>query len=162
MRQVKVFWAVAGAAVAASVLPAAPTGAVSGPRSVFIVELAVPPLAAYGEGVSTLAINPEGAGSYQAFIAGRQDTALRRAAATSAPVLYHYRVAFPGFAARLTEREAARLAADPAVRAVTADGVSHPTAADPDQASGRDGGRLGRDGAAFLGLPGGLWKELGE
>jgi subtilisin family serine protease len=161
MRQVKVFWAVAAAVVAASVLPATPTQAVSGPRSGFIVELAVPPLAAYGEGVSTLALDPTGARSYQAFIAGRQDGALRRAAATSAPVIYGYRTAFPGFAARLTEGEAARLAADPEVRAVTPDGVSHPTAAPPDKAADRGDGPLGRDGAAFLGLPGGLWHDLG-
>ena len=165
MRQVKLFWAAAAGVLAASVLPALPAGAVSGPRSSFIVELAVPPLAAYGEGVSTLALNPDGARSYQAFIAGRQDGVLRRAAATSAPVTYGYRVAFPGFAARLTESEAARLAADPAVRAVTPDRVSHPTAApdqpgDDGQADGGDG-PLGRDGAAFLGLPGGLWHDLG-
>ena len=161
MRQVKMFWAAAAAALMASVVPASPTGAVSGPRSSFIVELAVPPLATYGEGLSTLALNPDGARSYQAFIAGRQDNVLRRAVATAAPVIYDYRIAFPGFAARLTESEAARLAADPAVRAVTPDRVSHPTAASPDQTGGADDGPLGRDGAGFLGLPEGLWKDAG-
>ncbi|HEY3240286.1 MAG TPA: S8 family serine peptidase, partial [Acidimicrobiia bacterium] len=161
MRQVKAFWAVVATVLAASVVHATPTQAVSGPRSTFIVELAVPPLAAYGEGLSLLTVDPPAARSYQSFIAGRQDRALRQAAATSAPVTYRYRVAFPGFAARLTEAEAARLSADPAVRAVTPDGVSHPTAEPPDQGADDGGGPLGRDGAAFLGLPGGLWRDLG-
>ena len=171
--QVKVLWAVASVLVV-SVLPAAPTAAVSGPRSTFIVELAVPPLAAHGEGVSILSTLPDAARSYSAFIAGRQDQVLRRAAADAAPVIYDYRIAFPGFAAHLTEAEAARLAADPSVRAVFPDGVSHPTAAGPGPAPAQDGGdggdgedgggtdeELGRDGAAFLGLPDGLWRTLG-
>ncbi|MGH9042967.1 MAG: S8 family serine peptidase [Acidimicrobiia bacterium] len=149
----------AAATLAGALVPATPAGAVSGPRSSFIVELAVPPLASYGEGLSLLSTLPEAARSYQAFITDRQDGVLRRAAATSAPVTYGYRTSFPGFAARLTDAEAARLAADPAVRAVSRDGVSHPTAA-PDQAD-KGEGPLGRDGAAFLGLPDGLWDDLG-
>ncbi len=168
MRTMKVLWAVGAAILALSVVPATPTGAASGRRSSFIVELAVPPLAAYGEGVATLSSLPDAARSYQAFIAGRQHQVLRQAAAGAAPVTYDYRIAFPGFAARLTEAEAARLAADPAVRTVSPDGISHPTAA-PHQAGddgqAGDGGQvdntLGRDGAAFLGLPDGLWKDAG-
>ncbi|MGH9004654.1 MAG: S8 family serine peptidase, partial [Acidimicrobiia bacterium] len=43
------------------------------------------------------------------------------------------------------------------------DRVSHPSAAEPDQAGGdtEPDPTLGRDGAAFLGLPQGLWKDLG-
>jgi subtilisin family serine protease len=161
MRKLKVLGASAAAALALSLVPATPTQAVSSPRSNFIVELAVPPLASYGEGISLYSVLPEAVRSYTSFLAGRQDEVLRRAAATAAPVTYGYRVAFPGFAARLTDSEVARLAADPAVRAVSHDGVSHPTAAPPDEGSGGGGGPLGRDGAAFLGLPGGLWKEAG-
>src|SRR5688572_13142950 len=142
MRNVKVLGATAAAALAISLVPATATQAVSGPRSTFIVELAVPPLASYGEGVSILSTLPEAARSYTDFVAGRQHQVLRRAAATAAPVTYGYRVAFPGFAARLTRAEAARLAADPGVRAVTRDGVSHPTAAPPDDGGGTSGGPL--------------------
>ena len=152
--------------------PAGPARSVSGPRSTYIVQLADPPLAAYeGGGVHALAATSPGVTgrrldpaaapvrSYTAWLDAAEHRVLAAARAGGAPVLHRYRTAFSGFAARLTSAEAAGLARSPGVLAVSPDTVSHPLAArggpvDPD-------GGLGRETAAFLGLPAGLWNRLG-
>jgi subtilisin family serine protease len=170
----------AGAVVVlASVLgPAVLAGSVSaaaGSRSTYVVELAVPPLAAYDGSVRALAatsplvtgrrLDP-GAGavrSYAAFLERTVDRVLSTARAATAPVLHRYRNAFSGFSARLTPAEAAGLARTPGVVAVTPDLVSHPLA---DAAAGPATIRpaevgLGQEAPGFLGLPAGLWERLG-
>ena len=163
------------AGLVGGILSAPPSHAVSAPRSTYIVELAAEPLAAYDGGIrGYAATSPAATGRpldragfdarrYAAYLDAGQSRVLERAGAASVPVTYRYRAAFPGFAARLTDAEVARLRATPGVRAVTRDGLSHPMAVE-DGGAGEDSGpdrRLGRDGAAYLGLPDGLWRDLG-
>jgi subtilisin family serine protease len=156
----------------AAVLPAAGGGAVSAARSTYIVELTAPPLATYAGGISAFeATSPRATGHplqmtgsavrhYQAFLDTRQSHVLATAGVGRAPVVYRYRTAFPGFAARLTPGEADRLRSTPGVRALTPDGISYPLATKRAPSSSGGSGS-GREGPAFLGLPGGLWKGLG-
>ena len=168
--------AVSGSAVSGSAVSgSAVSGVGSGPRSTYIVELAVPPLAAYDGSVRALAatsprvtgrrLDP-GAGavrSYAAFLGRTADRVLATARAASAPVLHRYRNAFAGFSARLTPAEAAGLARTPGVLAVTPDTVSHPLADDaaPRGTLRPAGVGPGQEAPAFLGLPAGLWERLG-
>jgi subtilisin family serine protease len=158
--------------IVAVFLPAA-ARAVSAGRAAYIVELAADPLTSYRGGIHPYsATSPRETGRpldatsaearrYGALLDSRQDRVLRAAGAADAPVLYRYRTAFPGFAARLTDEEVSRLRASPGVRAVTPDGISHPLAATKGGGSRVSSGGLGGEDAAFLGLPNGLWKRLG-
>ncbi len=146
-------WTRVGAALlviaAVAFVPTAAPGADD--RSTFIVELAGPPLTVSGGG--------------RADLDATEDAIRRRAGVADAPVIYRYRMALNGFAARLTAAEAARLAADPGVLRVTpdriravdaaSDGARRPATA----ASGTAG--TSADGVAFLGLRDGLWARLG-
>jgi subtilisin family serine protease len=124
-------------------------------RVAYIVELAGPPLVV-SDGVP---------GEQRARLDAAEDEVRRRAGIGAAPVIYRYRVALNGFAARLTAGEAARLRTDPGVLRVTADRI-RTTDAGPDDA-GRPAAassgapRVPGDGVAFLGLRDGLWARLG-
>jgi subtilisin family serine protease len=118
-------------------------------RTVWIVQLRARPLASSG-----LDLSAAEARSYSARIDALGEQVLAAAGAGGAPVLYRYRTALAGFAARLTAAEADRLRASPEVRAVTPDGTRRPQSA---AVSGAGAG----DGASFLGLAEGLWRRLG-
>jgi subtilisin family serine protease len=99
-----------------------------------------------------------------------EDEVRRRAGVAAAPVIYRYRVALNGFAARLTAIEAVRLGADPGVLRVTPDRIRVTDAAPGDTAApsetaqapaGAGTHRAPGDGVAFLGLRDGLWARLG-
>ncbi len=117
-------------------------------RATFIVELAGPPLAVTG--------GDPGAGPERARLDAAVDAVRRRAGVQVAPVVYRYRVALNGFAARLTAAEASRLRADPAVLAVTPDRIRA-----TDATPSATGGPAAVDGVGFLGLRDGLWARLG-
>jgi len=131
--------------------PAAPARSVSGPRSTYIVELAIPPLAASHGSISALAVTDR--------LDRSERQVLSSARARRAPVIHRYRNAFSGFAARLTAAEAAGLAQTAGVVAVTPDTVSHPLADRHAAPPGDDA--LGQETPGFLGLPGGIWARLG-
>lgn len=140
-------------AVLAAVVPAGPAGSKSraAPRSTYIVELAEPPA-------------PAGQGSIRALEAvdRSERTVLSSARARRAPVLHRYRSAFSGFAARLTPAQAAALARNGGVAAVTPDPVYRPQAEPAVGTTGAGGGGpLGQESAAFLGLPDGIWARVG-
>jgi subtilisin family serine protease len=118
-------------------------------RTVWIVQLRERPLASSGLDLSTA-----DAWRYSARIDALGEQVLAAAGAGGAPVLYRYRTALAGFAARLTAAEAGRLRASPQVQAVTPDGTRRPRSA---AVSGAGAG----DGASFLGLAEGLWRRLG-
>ncbi len=130
-------------------VPAPAPGA--GERSVYIVELVGAPLAVAGDAHAGAA---DRAGR-RARLDAAEDDVRRRAGVEAAPVLYRYRVALNGFAARLTATEAARLRAEPGVVGVTPDRI-RPTDAAPGA-----GGPSAVDGVSFLGLRDGLWARLG-
>jgi subtilisin family serine protease len=134
-----------GALLPATAEPAQPE------RSIWIVQLRAPPLAASGLDLSS----PEARHSSERLDA-LGNRVLAAAGIGAAPVVYRYHVALAGLAVRLTTAEADRLRTSPDVRAVTPDGVSRTQAAAP----GGDAVPVG-DTASFLDLPGGLWKRLG-
>jgi subtilisin family serine protease len=137
--------------------PAAPARSVSGPRSTYIVELAVPPLAAHGGSIRAMGAGP--AKRFHAQLDRSERQVLSAAQAGHAPVVHRYRTAFSGFAARLTAAEATGLAHTAGVVAVTPDTVSHPLADRQAAPPGDDA--LGQEPPGFLGLPGGIWARLG-
>ena len=142
-------WTHVGAAllVLAAVVVAVPAPAPGADqRGTFIVELAGTPIAPAGG-------NPE---AQRARLDAAEDEVRRRAGVTAAPVLYRYRTALNGFAARLTALEAVRLGADPGVLRVTPDRIR---VTDATATSGTP--RTPGDGVAFLGLRDGLWARLG-
>ena len=127
------------------------------PRKSYIVQLDEMPVAGYTGKVQGYAATKPATGrkldlrashvqAYIGYLDNRQKAAL--AAVGNVPVTHRYRVAFPGFAARLTDAEANALRGTAGVRAVTADAMLRPdTSRTP----------------AFLGLsaPGGLWSQGG-
>ncbi len=129
----------------------------------WLVELSSPPAAQYRGGAGGLAATaPQGAGKlapkgaavrdYARYLDGRADAVLAAAAPGVKPDV-RYRYAFAGFAAKLSDAEAAALRNQPGVRAVTRETFLE-TLAQP-------GGGVGGSEADALGLPGGLWKRLG-
>lgn len=143
--------ALAGAVV--GVLPLVPVHGAGEAGAAYVVQMTLPPLGALDPG-SPAAVR------HLADLGGNEDRVLTAAGAGDGDVFYRYRSAFSGFAARLTARQAGELAGMPGVLAVSKDERVH-------LAGAEDGGRkrepdtLGGDGAAFLGLPDGLWKQLG-
>lgn len=126
-------------------------------RRTYIVQLTDQPLASYaGTLAGMAATRPAGgkhitldsaaARQYASYLAQKQTSV--RAAVAGAPVLYQYSVVFNGFAARLTDVEAARLRARADVAAVTVDVARHVDTTYT---------------AHFLGLdaPDGLWAQAG-
>lgn len=155
-------WLPAAVALGALVAQAAVPGpaAVADPApakdpQTYIVQMALDPVATYDGGVAGLAatkpgkgkkINPKSANvtKYADHVRGEQDRVVGKVGAKR---LNTYVYSFDGFAAQLTDAQAARLRAMPDVVAVTADKkVTTQTSST----------------AGFLGLdkPGGLWDQL--
>jgi subtilisin family serine protease len=173
VRNRRPWWRALGAAAATCSL-IVPVGGISGgaqaqsdglavpePRSaagVYIVRMADPPAVAYEGGRPGLPatspgrgerINPNSAAvrQYAQFLDGRHAAALAAAGAAGAK-FYDYRYSFNGFAATLTQAQAARLASRPDVISVSPDERREP---------------LTDNTPSFLGLTGGggLWSQLG-
>lgn len=113
----------------ALVLGASLAHAQQAPRKLYIVQLDELPLAAYKGTIRGLPatrpapgrkldVRSSAARAYVGYLNQRQ-SALLSTAAPAAQVVRSYRAAFPGFAARLTDAEAAALASSRGVRAVT-------------------------------------------
>jgi len=124
--------------------------------SSYIVQMADAPVAGYEGGVDGYAAtapakgkkldaNSANAKKYAAYLNGRHADA---AGAVGADKFYDYNVAFNGFAAKMNEQQAAKLATVAGVVAVTKDVLHQPTTA---------------TSPSFLGLdaPNGLWSQLG-
>lgn len=121
---------------------------------VYIVQLREPPVAAYGGGINGHAATRPARGSkidtdsaavagYRGHLKARQEALAR---SVGAAALRHYAYVFNGFAARLTEAQALKLAATPGVLTVAEDELRQAdTASTP----------------TFLGLTGkdGFWRE---
>jgi subtilisin family serine protease len=100
-------------------------------RRGYIIQLADAPAATYGGGVPGLAATRPAPGrrlnvnasDVQAYIAylDNKAAAMAASAVPGAPVYARYAVAFNGFAARLTDAEARKLASTPGVAAITVD-----------------------------------------
>jgi hypothetical protein len=122
----------------------------------YIVQMSDMPVVSYAGGVPGLKATKPARGqkidpnspdvrNYVSFLVGKHDTALN--AVGGGRKLYSYSYSFNGFAADLTDAQAAKLAADPGVLAVSRNDVySLDTSSTP----------------TFLGLnaPGGLWSQL--
>jgi hypothetical protein len=139
-------------------MPSAGTSAASSTASkVYLVQLAEPAATAYTGGISGYQATRAERGvkfdarqpsvaSYRAFLLSRQAAAMQSAGVADS--LYQYAYTFNGFAAKLTGAQAAKLAAQAGVLAVTEDELLHlDTASTP----------------SFLGLSGndGLWRKTG-
>ncbi len=137
--------------------PAGQGGPAARVNDLYIVRLADDPVVAYRGGVPGLQatrpnrgqkINPNNpqVTQYAAYLDARHDAAL--AAGGGGRKVYDYRYSFNGFAAELSDAQAAAIAALPNVLSVSRDELLHvDTSSTP----------------AFLGLnaPGGLWHQLG-
>ena len=131
-------------------------GVVAAKRSngLYIVRLAQPPVVAYSGGIAGLKatkpaagkkINPNGSAevNYSAYLRNKHDSAL---ATVSGRKVYSYVYSYNGFAAELTDAAAQALRAHPDVLSVEKDEIrQRDTVSTP----------------AFLGLPSGLWQQLG-
>jgi hypothetical protein len=126
---------------------------------VYIVQMLEQPVVSYDGGQPGLAptrpargqhANPNSANvtSYRQFLNGRHSQALAAAGAPANAKFYDYTFSFNGFAATLTPGQAARLAQQPGVVAVSLDQRRSPTTDNT---------------PSFLGLTGsgGLWEQLG-
>ena len=149
----------AGAAMALfAAKPSVPEPTNAAPKNgVYIVQMKASPVVSYtgdihgynatkpgkGEKVDPLAGNTL---SYVSYLKGKHDEAIRKV--RGGPKIYSYTFSFNGFAAKLTEKQAAALAKQSDVLAVTPDELQEvQTSTTP----------------RFLGLtdPGGLWDQLG-
>jgi subtilisin family serine protease len=147
--------------------------------STYVVQLKAPPLASYTGGRGGVpATSPKVTGArrvdtrsqasaeYTSYLARRQRAALAGLPGSAPRVDYNYRVAFAGFAAEMTARQAAALRKAPEVAHVWADAKAElqatPDPADATQVfASLDGPSGYGDSAAYLGLPFGLWSEHG-
>ncbi len=139
------------ACAVASILLAATASA----ADLYIVRLAEPPAADYEGDVAGLAATKPSAGRkldptaahvqrYVSYLLGKQDAALRSAG--GGQKVYGYAYAFNGFAAKMSDAAAQKLRAMPGVLSVGKDRkLELDTVTTP----------------AFLGLPGGLWSQVG-
>ena len=166
----RTFWR--GLALAGAVSALAPAAASA---ESYIVMLKAPPLASYTGGTKGIrATSPKATGlrlstssaaarQYTSYLDGRQAAALARVPGRTPHLLYRYRVAFAGFAADLTGQQAATLRDAPEVEHVFPNTIEHVQAVDPGDPDSVDaalGGPTG-DSPAYLGLPKGLWAQLG-
>jgi subtilisin family serine protease len=135
----------------------------------YIVQLDAPPLARYqggARGFAPTAPSATGAKLDRRSAAARawtrelddRQAAVLAAAAPAVTPSARYRVAFAGFAAELTAAQAQALRAQPAVAHVTKERFMRLAAATQAPPAG---GALAGSEAALMGLPGGLWKQLG-
>src|SRR4051794_39929712 len=152
---------------------AVPAGASGAERRSYIVQLTDPPLASYAgtaRGIPATspratghALRPDSAAArrYRSFLGQRQRAAIDRVPGRRPDVVYSYRTAFAGFSARLGAEQVRALRDAPQVARVYRDGLRHIMQA-PSGARAQTllGGHSG-DGAAYLGLPTGLWQRLG-
>jgi subtilisin family serine protease len=136
----------------------------------YIVQLDAPPLARYRGGARGFAATaPAATGAkvdrdsaaaraWSRELDDRQAAVLAAAAPAVTPSA-RYRVAFAGFAAKLTAAQAQALRAQPGVAHVTRERFVRLTAAPP--APLAPGDVLAGSEAALMGLPTGLWQRLG-
>jgi subtilisin family serine protease len=155
-----------GAPGLGTVAPAAQTKARSGPTPIadqYIVRLDVPPLARYHGGAKGFAPTAPAAGAkldtksaaaraWTRELDDRQDAVLAAAAPSVKPSV-RYHAALAGFAAKLTDEQAQALRAQPGVAHVTKERFLRLTEAADGPLSGSE--------PALMGLPGGLWNQLG-
>jgi subtilisin family serine protease len=149
----------AGAAMALfAAKPSAPDAANAAPKNgVYIVQMKASPVVSYTGDISGYNATKPGKGqkidplaantlSYVGYLKGKHDEALRKV--HGGAKVYDYTFSYNGFAAKLTEKQAADLAKQDGVLAVTADELR-----DADTSST----------PTFLGLTnaGGLWEQLG-
>jgi hypothetical protein len=120
----------------------------------WIVQLDAAPLARRAGGARGRRLDTASAAAraHDRYLDGRQAQALQ--AAPGAEIDVEYRVAFAGFAARMSDDEAAAMRKAPGVRRVTRERVLEVT--QEQAATGLAGSE-----PDLLGLPGGLWKRLG-
>ncbi|MGH9022291.1 MAG: S8 family serine peptidase, partial [Acidimicrobiia bacterium] len=147
--------------------PAGPAGE----RTGYIVELNAPALAAEaprpagGRGLSAARWSASQVAAHDFGIQALETNALAEAAVAPSQVFHRYRSALAGFAAHLTSWDAARLARAPGVARVTPDTIrplaAVPASGAPAPAASSGGSRVDGDGADYLGLPEGLWSDLG-
>ena len=138
--------------------PSAPDAANAAPKNgVYIVQMKASPVVSYTGDISGYSATKPGKGqkidplaantlSYVGYLKGKHDEALRKA--HGGAKIYDYTYSFNGFAAKLTEKQAAALAKQSDVLAVTADELQEVhTSTTP----------------TFLGLTddNGLWAQLG-
>jgi subtilisin family serine protease len=138
--------------------PSAPDAATGAPKNgVYIVQMKASPVVSYTGDVSGYNATKPGKGqkidplaantlSYVGYLKGKHDEAVRKV--RGGAKIYDYVYSFNGFAAKLTEKQAAALAKQSDVLAVTPDELQHAnTSTTP----------------SFLGLTdaGGLWDQLG-
>jgi len=138
--------------------PVAPDAASSAPKNgIYIVQMKASPVVAYigdisgynatkpgkGQKIDPLAANTL---SYVGYLKGKHDEALRKVG--GGQKIYNYTFSFNGFAAKLTEKQAAALAKQDGVVAVSPDElVNQDTSSTPHFLE--------------LDVPGGLWDQLG-
>ncbi len=152
-------WGALGAFAAVAVLlvaVSAASGASSATKKTYIVQMLDAPAIAYEGGTAGLPATKPGKGKkidrdstavqqYVGHLKGQHDKALAKVGGTK---VYDYSISFNGFAAELTEGQAAGLQKVAGVLAVTEDELRQPdTSTTPN----------------FLGIskPGGLWSQLG-
>ncbi|WP_320668823.1 S8 family serine peptidase [Patulibacter defluvii] len=132
------------------------------PTDHWIVQLDAPPLARHAATAAPpgghVRIRSAAADAQRTTIDAQQSRALAAAAPGVRPAA-EYRVAFSGFAARLSDDQATALRRAPGVRRVTRERYLRPSALPA--GSGFGGADLVGSEPDFLGLPGRLWTRLG-
>jgi subtilisin family serine protease len=122
MQRIAIGFALSAVALAA--------GAQTAPRKGYVIQLADPPAASYDGTISGYKATRPAAGAklnvtagdvqnYLAYLDSQQSAMAAKVPA--AQIYYKYGAVFNGFAAKLTDSELQKLAADPGVRAITVD-----------------------------------------